>query len=162
MADIIIALGSNLGDRLLHMSNAKAHLKTIAGDTFIASSLFETEPVGPATYDFLNAVVRMDTHLSPQDLLDNLKAFEAYEGRAQNAPKWTARLIDLDIIAYGEVQVQSGRLKLPHPEYHKRLFVLEPLLEIYPDWVDPKLKTGIKELIDTAPKLEVSKTSINW
>lgn len=162
MAEVIIALGSNLGDRQKHMSNAKGYLLSISTDNFIASSLYETEPVGPAKYYFLNAVVRMNTALSPQGLLDNLKAFEEVEGRAQNAPKWTARLLDLDIIAYGDVQMHSGRLKLPHPEYHKRLFVLEPLLEIYPDWIDPKLKIGIKEMLDRATKIEVSKTALIW
>ncbi|MEX0778656.1 MAG: 2-amino-4-hydroxy-6-hydroxymethyldihydropteridine diphosphokinase [Balneolales bacterium] len=162
MAEIIIALGSNLGDRHKHMSNAKAHLKSISRDKFISSALYETEPVGPATYYFLNAVVRMDSDLSPQDLLKDLKAFEEIEGRTQDAPKWSARLLDLDIIAYGDIQIQSGRLKLPHPEYHKRLFVLEPLAEIYPDWVDPKLNVGIDEMLKVAPKIEVSKTSLNW
>lgn len=162
MAETIIALGSNLGDRLKHMSSAKAHLKSIAGNTFIASALYETEPVGPAKYYFLNAVIRMDTNLSPQDLLEDLKAFEAEEGREQDQPKWSARLLDLDIIAYDDVQVQSGRLKLPHPEYHTRLFVLDPLIEIYPDWVDPASHMGIQDMIKSAPKIEVSKTSLNW
>lgn len=162
MAEIIIALGSNLGDRHKHMCNAKAHLKSISVGHFVSSALYETEPVGPATYNFLNAAVRMGTELSPQDLLDNLKAFEEVEGREQNAPKWTARLLDLDIIAYDHLEIISGRLKVPHPEYHKRLFVLEPLIEIYPDWVDPRLNIGIEEMIKTAPKIEVFKTSLNW
>ncbi|MEX0771717.1 MAG: 2-amino-4-hydroxy-6-hydroxymethyldihydropteridine diphosphokinase [Balneolales bacterium] len=162
MEEVIIALGSNLGDRQKHMSNAKAHLQSISRDKFMASALYETEPVGPAEYYFLNAVVRMNTDLPPQDLLKDLKAFEEIEGRTQDAPRWTARLLDLDIIAYGDVQKQSGRLKLPHPEYHQRLFVLEPLFEVYPDWIDPKLKIGIKAMLESAPKIEVFKTSIFW
>ncbi|MEX0929189.1 MAG: 2-amino-4-hydroxy-6-hydroxymethyldihydropteridine diphosphokinase [Balneolales bacterium] len=162
MAEIIIALGSNLGDRQKHMSNARAFLKTLSTGPFIPSSLYETEPVGPAKYDFLNAVVRMDSGLSPMDLLARLKAFEEIEGRAQDAPKWSARLLDLDIIAYGDLQIQSGRLRLPHPEYHKRLFVLEPLVEVYPDWIDPRLNIAVGEMIKAAPKIEVSKTSIFW
>ncbi|MEX0686311.1 MAG: 2-amino-4-hydroxy-6-hydroxymethyldihydropteridine diphosphokinase [Balneolales bacterium] len=162
MAEIIIALGSNLGDRQHHMSNGKNFLKSLSDNKFLSSHLYETEPVGPAKFDFLNAVARMDTSLSPQELLEKLKEFEQVEGRDKFSPKWTARLLDLDIIAYDKIQIQSGKLKIPHPEYHKRLFVLEPLFEIYPNWIDPKLKMGIKEMIQAAPKLEVSKTSIIW
>jgi 2-amino-4-hydroxy-6-hydroxymethyldihydropteridine diphosphokinase len=133
----LIALGSNLGDRRLNILRAVEAMRS--GMRMVrVSSLYETEPVGaPAgSPPFLNAVAVALHHEGPDQLLDWLMTLESRLGRVRrqrNGP----RVIDLDIIAYDTVVRASGRLTLPHPRYREREFVLAPLREIAPWWVDP-------------------------
>jgi len=98
------------------------------------SSLYETEPVGEILDqpDFLNAVARIRTSLEPEALLDVCKAIEVEHGRAFGGPRHGPRPIDLDLLLLGDVELETERLKLPHPEVTSRRFVLVPLLELDP------------------------------
>jgi 2-amino-4-hydroxy-6-hydroxymethyldihydropteridine diphosphokinase len=116
-----------------------------------SSSLYETEPVGEVLDqpDFLNAVVRIKTTLTPVDLLNLCKAIEAEHGRVFGGPRHGPRPLDLDVLLLGDIQMSTDRLTLPHPEITSRRFVLEPLLELDPDLELPdgtRLRDALKVL----------------
>ena len=134
MARAVIALGSNLGDRAGHLHRAVEVLKRLPGTRVLAVSAFiETAPVDvpPAYQDlsFLNGALILETALEPEALLDELNRLEAEAGRVR-AERNGPRPLDLDIILYEGVRVQSARLTLPHPRAHLRDFVLRPLAEL--------------------------------
>jgi 2-amino-4-hydroxy-6-hydroxymethyldihydropteridine diphosphokinase len=162
MAKVIVALGSNLKDRLGYLRQAADFLEELSDEATLRSSIYESEPVGPSEFDFLNAVIEIHTELSPQDLLQEFKDFEHNHDRPTRYPKWTPRTIDLDIISYDDVNINQDKLQIPHPEYHKRRFVLEPLQEIRPDWKDPIKGTEINSLIKQAPSMNLNRTSLSW
>ncbi|MEL7832632.1 2-amino-4-hydroxy-6-hydroxymethyldihydropteridine diphosphokinase [Fodinibius sp. Rm-B-1B1-1] len=162
MATVVVALGSNVGDRHQHLRDAANFLADLSETNLQKSSIYITEPVGPSTRDFFNAVVAMTTEDKPRTLIKKFKTFEHEHGRAASQPKWSARTIDLDIISYGDLVIQTDNLIIPHPEYHKRRFVLEPLAEIMPQWSDPGTKQNIAELLEKAPELRLQKTDLRW
>jgi len=166
MAKVIIALGSNMGNRHQYLLRAKSFLESLAttNSGIIASPIYQSEAVGPSDRPFLNAVVQLRTGdtLTPQDLLSRLKAFEAGQGRNLNASRWSERPIDLDIIAWDDLVIRSDNLIIPHPEYIKRLFVLLPLKDIQPEWDDIVTGKPIDQLIAEAPKLSIRKTELTW
>ena len=134
MARAVIALGSNLGDRAGHLHRAVEALGMLPGTRVLAVSAFiETAPVDvpPAYQDlsFLNGALILETALEPEALLDELNRLEAEAGRVR-AERNGPRPLDLDIILYEGVRVQSARLTLPHPRAHLRDFVLRPLAEL--------------------------------
>lgn len=126
------------------------------------SSIYETEPVGPSTHFYLNAVVKLQTDLSPDILLARFKRYESQCGRDMNAPRWSDRIIDLDIIAYGRRIISTPTLTIPHPEYPNRLFVLRPLQDIAPEWKDPQSGKNINEMIIQAPQITIEKSKWHW
>lgn len=162
MEKVVIALGSNIGNRRQHLSDGRRFLESVSEAPLRQSSIFISEAVGPSTRPFLNSAVLLQTELQPLELLDRIKQFESDYGRDPSSPRWSARTIDLDIIDYGHQFLKDERLILPHPEYHKRLFVLLPLQEICPDWTDPASGKSIDRLIDEAPKLIIHRTELNW
>ena len=162
MARIVIALGSNLGDRQAYLSSAKQLLEQISEAPVICSSIYETEPVGPSDKMYYNAVALMESSEPPLELLDRFKSFEYQSGRDPEAQKWGDREIDIDMIDYEGVTLQNERLALPHPHYNNRRFVLVPLAEVYPDWVDPVSGYSIDELLERVDELGVYKTSLKW
>ena len=131
-----VALGSNLGDRLETLNGALRQLRDIC--TIVAvSSLYETAPIGgPEQSSFYNAVVLVDTMLGPEDLVAALHQIEATFDRTREV-RWGPRTLDLDLILYGDVQIETDTLIVPHPRYRERRFVLEPLLEVWGEAVDP-------------------------
>jgi 2-amino-4-hydroxy-6-hydroxymethyldihydropteridine diphosphokinase len=134
-----VGLGSNLGDREEYLRRA---LKLLRADPDIdvtgVSSVRETDPVGIVDQPrFLNAVARVETDLGPRRLLDRLLATERALGRRRDGPRLGPRTIDLDLLLYGDEEIDEPGLTVPHPRLAERLFVVEPLHELDPALVIP-------------------------
>jgi 2-amino-4-hydroxy-6-hydroxymethyldihydropteridine diphosphokinase len=146
-----IGIESNLGDR---KANAQEAMQKVAElpDTRIvrASSLYESEPLGDAKTWFVNSVIELETELLPEPLLKKLKAIEESMGRKRvKGKKWGSRIIDLDILLYDQDVIAKKTLKIPHPEMHKRRFVLLPLAELAPQVIHPQLGQSVSTLLAT-------------
>lgn len=159
---VYIALGSNEGDSTAHLIQAKSFLQDISTSPIQASRVYQTEPIGPSDSDFLNAVIRIGWEGSPEALLNRLKEQERIQGRPSRYPKWTSRTLDLDIIDFGGLMLNNDRLQLPHPAAAKRLFVLLPLHDLAPEWVEPVMNTAISELIKQAPEMRIEVSAWQW
>ena len=142
-----VALGSNLGDRHVHLHFAIAKISRLL-DELRVSNIRETEPVGAAGPQpmFLNAAAVGVTALPARALLDALLAIERERGRERPFPN-APRTLDLDLILYGDSIVDEPGLQVPHPRFRERRFVLEPLAEIAPDLVDPVTGLTIARLL---------------
>ena len=128
-----VGLGSNLGDREATLRAAVEQLAATPGVELVAvSSLRETDPVGPITDQprFLNGAAAVETRLSARALLDRLLEVEAALGRTRDGPAGGPRTVDLDLLLYGDEQIDEPGLQVPHPRLHERRFVLEPLAEL--------------------------------
>lgn len=138
--EAFLGLGSNLGDRLGNLSSAVGRLSRLPGVRVVRSSrVYETDPVGgPEQPDYLNAVVEVDTMLTPRDLLEACLRVEREMGRVRDE-RWGPRSIDIDVLTYGREEVREDGLEVPHPRMHERGFVLVPLLELT---ADPPLPGG--------------------
>jgi len=151
---VYLALGSNLGNRLANLKNAISNF-TPQLDVKKKSPVYETPPWGYADQPkFLNQVVMAETYLEPQDLLDHLKRLEVVLGREptfQNGP----RLIDVDILFYDDVEIDSPPLQIPHPRLHQRGFVLVPLHDLAPELIHPILQKPISELLLDVDRLNI-------
>jgi len=135
----LIGLGSNLGDRRANLNGAITALGEVPGVTFRrVSSSHETEPVGgpPGQGKYLNAVALIETGLDPLALLHVLEKIEARFGRERKV-RWGARTLDLDLLVFDDRIIEMPELELPHPRMRTRRFVLEPLVEVAPEAVDP-------------------------
>ena len=144
-----IALGSNLGDSLTILKDA---LEILAESPSITlkkySSWYQTAPVGPPQPDYLNGCALLEVHLTPQDLLETLLGIEAKFGRVRkerNGP----RTLDLDLLLFDDLILDTPNLQVPHPRMRERAFVLVPLAEIAPDWVEPVSGKAIAQLVQT-------------
>ena len=136
MTRAAIGLGSNLGDRAGHIQHAVGALTGMGGLVRV-SSLYETAPVGGRKQgNYLNAVAVIDTELTPPELLQRCLEIERARGR-ERRERWGPRTLDLDILLYGRLAVTDQALTTPHPRLTQRRFVLEPLLEAWPDAVLP-------------------------
>lgn len=144
-----IALGSNVGDRLNSIELAMQALGQL-GEVVARSTIVETEPVGPVSQGpFLNAAAVVATRLEAKQLLLSLLEIERRLGRdRKNAPRWGPRVIDLDLILYGEDVVVEEGLTVPHPRMHERMFVLGPLAEVAGRMRVPTLNATVAELRD--------------
>jgi 2-amino-4-hydroxy-6-hydroxymethyldihydropteridine diphosphokinase len=152
---VYIALGTNVGDRLANLRAALAGL-TPQVEIKARSAVYETEPWGYADQPaFLNMVVRAETDLSPLELLEHLKHLEQVLGRTpsfRNGP----RLIDLDILFYDDLVIETPPLVIPHPRLHERAFVLVPLADVAPGLVHPLLGRSVSQLVETVDRRGVS------
>ena len=146
---VYIGFGSNIGDQLAHIQNAIHALSKTEGITLRKiSSIYKTDPVGyEAQAQFLNGVAAIQTNLPPISLLHTLKNIETEVGR-QHRIRWGPREIDLDILIYGDLCLQTEKLIIPHPEMHLRRFVLVPLAEIAPDVMHPVFQETIQTLLE--------------
>ena len=130
----LLLLGGNMGDRLGRLRAAVRGLDRLPGSRVRARSrVWETAPVGPSDRPYLNAVVALETPLSPMGLLVEAKRLESEAGRKAGR-KWAARPIDVDILAFGSLSVKTPWLQIPHPLMHKRPFVLFPLNDVAPTY----------------------------
>jgi len=152
MPTVFIGFGSNLGDRLDYCDRAVTLLSLLPATQMTAvSSLYETEPVAdagdPGSGWFLNGVVRLDTDVTPESLLEVCREMEQALGRDLDA-RSGPRTLDLDILFYGERTISGPNLVIPHPRLHLRRFVLAPMVELDPDWRHPVLARTVSELLD--------------
>jgi 2-amino-4-hydroxy-6-hydroxymethyldihydropteridine diphosphokinase len=154
-----LGLGSNVGDRAAHLRAAVAALREHGVEVEAISSLYETEPVGEILDqpDFLNAAVRIRTQLEPEALLDLCKAIEVEQGRMLGGQHHGPRPLDLDLLLLGDVELESDRLTMPHPQVTSRRFVLEPLLELSPQLALPDGTPLAAALARLGPGQQVAK-----
>ncbi|WP_172373631.1 2-amino-4-hydroxy-6-hydroxymethyldihydropteridine diphosphokinase [Sporosarcina jiandibaonis] len=138
MNSAFISIGSNIGERLLHLKGAVHALHSHGGVSVLSvSSVYETAPVGYTDQaDFLNIVIEVRTSLDAYDLLIVCQEIEQELGRVRTV-RWGPRIVDLDILLYNNDNIKAENLIIPHPRMHERAFVLIPLLEIAPEAVHP-------------------------
>jgi 2-amino-4-hydroxy-6-hydroxymethyldihydropteridine diphosphokinase len=147
--NVFLGLGSNMGDRAANLRAATNLIVNKIGKVAKKSHIYETQPWGNTEQEpFLNQIIMVNTMLDPRNLLDKISSIERELGRERrrDKEKWGPRTIDIDILFYGKRVVRDKGLEIPHPELHKRAFVLVPLMEIAPDLEHPILKKQIDEL----------------
>lgn len=149
MAIAYLALGTNIGNKRRNMITAAALLAERVGDVLALSGFYETEPWGfQSENTFLNAALQLDTSLSPLELLKAAQEIEIEMGRTQKSNgAYHDRIIDIDILLYEDLVLQTPELTLPHPLMHERLFVMEPLAEIAPNVIHPVFKKPVISLL---------------
>ena len=147
---VYLSLGSNVGDRAANLHSAIDRICAF-GKVVAVSSFYETEPVEfTAQAWFLNCAVALDTETTPRQLLDAILEIEQQMGRRRTQKKGP-RILDIDILLFGNLIVDDSGLSIPHPAMHERRFVLEPLAEIAPNAQHPVLKQTIRQLRDALP-----------
>ncbi len=153
---VFIGLGSNQGDRELNLLRTVAEIGKIPEARITAlSGFYDTEPVGPVTQEnFMNAVLRLETGISPHRLLNELQRIETEVFLRTRTVRWGPRRMDLDILFYGDLIVKEENLVIPHPRLHERRFVLLPLAEIAPLFIHPALEKSVIDLLSSLPETE--------
>jgi 2-amino-4-hydroxy-6-hydroxymethyldihydropteridine diphosphokinase len=147
MKRVYLSLGSNLGKRERHLQDAIGRLEGTGLHIVRLSSIYETEPMDRRDQPwFLNMVVEAETALFPLQLLQRVQRIEMQLGRKRLAPKGP-RIIDIDILLYGNSIIHAPRLDVPHPRLAQRRFVLEPLLELAPDLRHPETRRSVREML---------------
>ncbi len=155
MAVVYLALGSNVGNTLGHVTAAQEELQKVL-DCAVSAPLYTTKAVGHTNQaDFLNTVVCGQTELAPKELLKFVKKVELELGRIKRF-RWGPREIDIDIIFYDDIVAEKPDLTLPHPRFAERDFVLRPLCDLCQDLIDPRTKKPITALLDQIPAAERS------
>jgi len=155
---VYISVGSNTGDKL---ANCRKGIAAVAGHTKMAlaatARFYKTAPMDYTDQDwFVNTAISITTTLSPKILLQALHAVQREIGRTKTTIRFGPRVLDLDILFYGDQIVASENLTIPHPRMHQRRFVLQPLCDLAPDWIHPVLKKDMQTLLlalepDTQP-----------
>jgi len=149
---VFIGLGSNQGEKIKNCEQAIEEILNLEGGFLLSrSSWYYSEAWGREDQDwFINGVIQIMTELCPDELLTKFKEIEKRLGR-KNREKWGPRVIDIDILFYDDLSLESPDMEIPHPRILERNFVLIPFAEIAPQFVHPVLKKTIKELLDTSP-----------
>ncbi len=149
MHNVFIGIGSNIGDRLHHLQGAADRLAALEQTTIAAiSAIYLTEPIGDSEqHRFYNGVMLLETALVPEDLRQHCKIIEQELGRPEKYLRWSPRVIDLDILLYDDICLQTETLSIPHPELQQRKFVLIPLLDIA-NPQHPKTGQSIGQLLE--------------
>ena len=137
MATVFLSLGSNLGNREQHLKDAKNAIRQDIGEILAESSIYENDAVGFAGYPFLNQVIKIETILSPEILLQKTQEIEKKLGRTKKTvienqnPIYNNRIIDIDILLYDDLQIDAETLTIPHPRMFEREFVIKLLHGVY-------------------------------
>ena len=153
MAKVYLLTGGNVGDSLKTLQKANGLIEERVGSIVKSSSIYKTAAWGKTDQDdFLNQVLEVDTTLSPENLMDSLLKIEIDLGR-QRFEKYGPRIIDLDILFYDDLVLESEWLTIPHPQIRFRRFVLQPLNELEPELIHPVLQKTIGVLLDECPDL---------
>lgn len=151
MEQIFLGLGTNVPPKEAYLSEVKIAIEEKVGPIVRASSLYETAAWGKTDQsDFMNQVIEIRSQLSPIELLDTILAIEKKMGRVR-VEKWAERIIDIDLLLYGQEMIQAPRLIVPHPFISVRNFVLAPLVEIAPDFIHPVTQQSISALYQACP-----------
>ncbi|OQA26836.1 MAG: 2-amino-4-hydroxy-6-hydroxymethyldihydropteridine pyrophosphokinase [Verrucomicrobia bacterium ADurb.Bin345] len=151
-----LSLGSNLGDRQANLVDARDRILGLPGTRLLAQSpLYETEPIGVKPeyqqLDFLNAVLILDTQAEVHKWFDWLRAIETEMGRLRSLDRYAPRGIDVDVIYFGSLRIESGGLFVPHRQWKKRRFVLQPLADVRPDLMLPGETRTVRQVLDALP-----------
>jgi 2-amino-4-hydroxy-6-hydroxymethyldihydropteridine diphosphokinase len=163
MTRVFVGLGANLGDRRDSLSRALGMMRTLPETRLVRwSAVYETEPVGIKEQPmYWNLVAEVETRQLPDAFLASLKSIEQRIGRT-NSERWGPREIDLDIIYFGDAIINESTLKIPHSEAAKRRFVLVPMKELAPEFIDPLHQRSVQELLRVCPDTcAVRKTSFS-
>ena len=162
-SDCVLGLGSNLGQRLAYLRAAVQQLQPHAQITAL-SALYETDAIGPAQPDYLNAAVRLKTALAPRQLLELALEIERAAGRVR-LERWGPRTLDLDVLFIAGQTVDQPGLVVPHRELSRRAFALLPLLDVMPDAHDPVTGRAYSELcleLDRTGVRELANSRAGW
>lgn len=146
MHDIYLLLGSNLGDRIAYLRDARLHIEEQISPVENMSSLYETASWGKTNEpEYINQVLNLKSSLEPREILEHVISIEKQMGRERDE-KWGSRIIDIDILFYGDRIVDEPDLIIPHPYLHERRFTLAPLDELIPNFIHPLLEKSINHL----------------
>lgn len=146
---VVLSLGSNQGNRLENIRACISLVHKTAGTVLRVSKVYETPSWGFESEDFYNCALLLHTNLSAEKVLDKILEAEKQLGRIRNGQLgYQARIIDIDIVTFDEVVIETETLHIPHPQMQNRLFVLLPMQDLNYDWVHPKLNRSIPELIN--------------
>lgn len=159
-ATAYIGFGANLGDRAAKFDEALLALGLLPFTKLTAHSrLYQSEPEGLSDGgpQFLNAAIAIETALSPEDLMSEIRDIELRLGKSLSHRSDMSRVLDLDLLMYGDKRVKEGSLEVPHPRMHRRAFVLAPLAEIAPQAIHPVLGHTVRELMNLLPAGEIEK-----
>lgn len=158
MSCVYVALGSNLGDREAHLLQGVRDIEELPEcSNMVSSSIYETAPMGPQDQpDYLNSVCSFQCSLEPPQLLVELKQIERQHGRVQSTQRWTARALDLDILLFGDQQIHTDELTIPHVGIAERSFVLWPLAELDESKYLPGLGP-VKLLMESCPRYGIQR-----
>lgn len=149
ITEVLFSLGSNLGNRNSYLEQAIQDINNQIGRVVKTSEIYECEPIGfEADTNFLNLCIKVETTLSALEILKNINQIETNFGRVKNTSEsYTSRIIDIDIIFYGDCVISSNELTIPHQAFRERKFVLLPLADIDSDRADPLTQLTIRQLL---------------
>ena len=149
LTEVLFSLGSNLGNRNSYLEQAIQDINNQIGCVVKTSDIYECEPIGfEADTNFLNLCIKVETTFSALEILEKINQIETNFGRVKNtSSSYTSRIIDIDIIFYGDCVICSNELTIPHQLFRERNFVLRPLADIDADRIDPLTQLSIRQLI---------------
>ena len=163
MIKLYLLLGGNLGNKQQVFAEARTQLEKHVGPISVHSAIYETEPWGFESEDlFWNQALELKTTLSPEEVLAQTQLIELELGRIRKEKQYDSRIIDIDILFFGDQIIKTANLKVPHPRIQERKFALVPLCEIAADFIHPLFRKSIRELLDECPdQLKVKRIEIS-